>query len=72
MSKRDKGPISDEQRQSLSGYAIWKGTKTWRNALQCDWMRGGSAWPGDFEPLYQLRNTHGPGWLMDYTGGDDE
>ncbi len=47
-------PNSD-QLASLLDYAAWAGAD-WRTSLRCDWMRAGSAWPGEWAYLQQLRN----------------
>lgn len=70
MSKRKRPAITDEQRQALTDYAAWAGVD-WKAKLRGDWFRAGSYWPGEWATMQQLRHTHGPGWLADYTGADN-
>jgi hypothetical protein len=51
-----------EQLAALKDYAEWAG-EGWKRQLQSDWLRAGSAWPGEWALLQQLRNQFGPSWL---------
>lgn len=58
-------PINAEQQSAIDQYAIDHGAD-WKLHLETDWARCGSRWSGPYHLLHQLRNSHGPKWLVDY------
>lgn len=61
MAKRKKKPKfkpTPEQEKALQDYIAWAG-EGWQNKLQGDFMRAGSAWPGEWAYLQQVRNSPG-------------
>ena len=54
-------PISDEQLKLLEEFANSRGKRLWKAKLSYLWRYGKIS-----GPLYFLRNTHGPEWLVQF------
>ncbi len=61
----DRKTLTPEQLDAVKAYARDYGT-TWKDSLRSDWMRSGSKWIGPYHLLQQIRNQHGPRWLVDF------
>ena len=57
--------ITPEQLDAVKAYAHDHGI-SWKEELRYDWMRSGSHWSGPYHLLQQIRNLHGPRWLVDF------
>lgn len=57
--------LTSEQLDAVKAYAQDHGTG-WKESLRSDWMGSGSHWGGPYHLLQQIRNLHGPRWLVDF------
>ena len=57
---------NQEQLDALRAYAEGWEDDGWKRRLRLDWSRAGSDWEGPFHLLQQLRNSHGPAWLLGF------
>lgn len=55
-----KDPLTEEQVAAIRAYAKKHG-RFWKQQLNLDWMYARTT-----GTLQELRNTHGPSWLVDY------
>ena len=55
--------LTPDQIAAIVQYSAQVG-RNWKSALLADWQRSAPLrFAGDFAPLRQLRNSHGPEWL---------
>lgn len=54
---------TEDQKVALCAYRERHG-KRWKSRLLADWLKSGA--PDERPELRQLRNSHGPSWLLDY------
>ena len=61
----DRDNLTPEQLDAVKAYAEDHGIG-WKESLRSDWMNSGSKWSGPYHLLQQIRNQHGPRWLVDF------